>query len=173
MGNTYQVRTVTQNGVGLPTSGGIIKEEHLNDEFTSIIGAFNAASGHTHNGTDSARVTVIGPAGKFSTDANAFFPTNTGTVGLGKQNFVFKDLHIDNIVVDGNTITTITSGNLIVDPYTYKLEVRGGTVGSTASGMIQLNCENNSHGQTIQAQPHGAGVTNKMLLPQGADSTIA
>ena len=41
MGNTYQVRTVTQNGVGLPTSGGIIKEEHLNDEFTSIIGAFN------------------------------------------------------------------------------------------------------------------------------------
>ena len=41
MGNTYQVRTVTQNGVGLPTSGGIIKEEHINDELTTIIAAFN------------------------------------------------------------------------------------------------------------------------------------
>ena len=167
MGNTYQVRTVTQNGVGLPTSGGIIKEEHLNDEFTSIIGAFNAASGHTHNGTDSARVTVIGPAGKFSTDANAFFPTNTGAVGLGKQNFVFKDLHIDNIVMDGNTITTITSGNLIVDPYTYKLEVKGGTTPSTTSGMIQLNCENNSHGQTVKGQAHGLKASNTLLLPGG------
>lgn len=167
MGNTYQVRTVTQNGVGLPTSGGIIKEEHLNDEFTSIIGAFNAASGHTHNGTDSARVTVIGPAGKFSTDANAFFPTNTATVGLGKQNFVFKDLHIDNIVMDGNTITTITSGNLIVDPYTYKLEIKGGTVGSTTSGMMQLNCENNSHGQTVKGQAHSLKASNTLLLPGG------
>tara|TARA_R100001079_G_scaffold27842_2_gene14002 strand:+ start:11170 stop:13002 length:1833 start_codon:yes stop_codon:yes gene_type:complete len=155
-------------------TGKVINASDFDNEYNAIQTAFNASTGHKHDGTaaEGARITVIGPAGKFNTDANAFFPTNTGTVGLGKQNFVFKDLHIDNIVADGNTISTITSGNLIVDPYTYKLEVKGGTTGGSTSGMIQLNCENNSHGQTIQAQPHSAGVTNKMLLPAGADSTL-
>tara|TARA_R100000329_G_scaffold9771_1_gene11118 strand:- start:1408 stop:3261 length:1854 start_codon:yes stop_codon:yes gene_type:complete len=155
-------------------TGKVINASDFDNEYNAIQTAFNASTGHKHDGTaaEGARITVIGPSGKFSTDANAFFPTNTATVGLGKTSFVFKDLHIDNIVADGNTISTITSGNLIVDPYTYKLEVKGGTTGGSTSGMIQLNCENNSHGQTIQAQPHSAGVTNKMLLPAGADSTL-
>ena len=44
--------------------------------------------------------------------------------------------------------------------------------GNDNSGAIQLNCENNSHGQQIKAQPHSASVTNTMLLPAGADSTL-
>ena len=44
--------------------------------------------------------------------------------------------------------------------------------GNDNSGAIQFNCENNSHGQQIKAQPHSAGVTNSMLLPAGADSTL-
>ena len=44
--------------------------------------------------------------------------------------------------------------------------------GNTNSGAIQLNCEVNTHGQQIKAQPHSAGVTNSMLLPAGADSTL-
>ena len=48
MGNTYQARGVIGN-VGLPVSGGIIREEHLNNEFTNIIAAFNSGTGHSHN----------------------------------------------------------------------------------------------------------------------------
>ncbi len=44
--------------------------------------------------------------------------------------------------------------------------------GNTNSGSIQFNCESNSHGQQVKAQPHSAGVTNVMLLPDGADSTL-
>jgi hypothetical protein len=44
--------------------------------------------------------------------------------------------------------------------------------GNTNSGAIQFNCESNSHGQILKAQPHSAGVTNEMLLPDGADSTL-
>ena len=65
--------------------------------------------------------------------------------------------------------TTTASGNLVVDPATKIVEVRGG--GST-EGQIQLNCRANSHGQKIVAQPHSAGVTNEMLLPAGANSTL-
>ena len=45
-------------------------------------------------------------------------------------------------------------------------------VGNSNSGAIQFNCESNSHGQILKAQPHSAGVTNEMLLPDGADSTL-
>jgi hypothetical protein len=45
-------------------------------------------------------------------------------------------------------------------------------VGNTNSGAIQFNCESNSHGQILKAQPHSASVTNEMLLPDGANSTL-
>ncbi len=45
-------------------------------------------------------------------------------------------------------------------------------LGDTNSGAIQFNCEANSHGQILKAQPHSASVTNVMLLPDGADSTL-
>jgi hypothetical protein len=45
-------------------------------------------------------------------------------------------------------------------------------LGDTNSGAIQFNCENNSHGQILKAQPHSASVTNEMLLPDGANSTL-
>jgi hypothetical protein len=44
--------------------------------------------------------------------------------------------------------------------------------GNTNSGAIQFNCESNSHGQILKSQPHSAAVTNVMLLPDGADSTL-
>ncbi len=45
-------------------------------------------------------------------------------------------------------------------------------LGNSNSGAIQFNCENNSHGQILKAQPHSAGVTNEMLLPDGSSSTL-
>ena len=44
--------------------------------------------------------------------------------------------------------------------------------GNSNSGAIQFNCEANSHGQILKAQPHSAGVTNEMLLPDGSNSTL-
>ena len=44
--------------------------------------------------------------------------------------------------------------------------------GNTNAGAIQFNCESNSHGQILKSQPHSAAVTNELLLPAGADSTL-
>ncbi len=62
------------------------------------------------------------------------------------------------------------SGNLTINPATQIVEVKGD--GSSVEGQIQLNCHDNSHGQRLRAQPHSEGVTNTMLLPQGASSTL-
>ena len=44
--------------------------------------------------------------------------------------------------------------------------------GNSNPGVIQLNCEQNTHGQQIKSQPHSTNTTNIMLLPEGADSTL-
>ena len=235
-------------------TGKVINASDFDNEFDQIVAAFHASTGHSHDGTtaEGPRITVIGPSGKFSTDTNAFFPTNTTTVGLGKTDKTWTDLYVDNIKIDGNVISstdtdgnisltpngagsvilpkaiqiqdtsadhqyvlavseladdrtvtlpllggndefvfkdhtqtltnktltapvfggisTTASGNLQVKPATNILEVQGN--GSDTEGQITLNCHANSHGQTIKAQPHSEGITNTMLLPKGANSTL-
>jgi hypothetical protein len=66
-------------------------------------------------------------------------------------------------------ITTTASGSMEFAPANYTMVVRGG---GSDEGSITLNCAVNTHGQTITSQPHSATVTNTMLLPAGADSTL-
>jgi hypothetical protein len=79
--------------------------------------------------------------------------------------------------VTAATITTVTTGGIVgtggaleVTPDNNILEIRGD--GSSVEGQIKLNCHANSHGQTIKPQPHSANITNTMLLPAGASSTL-
>ena len=73
--------------------------------------------------------------------------------------------------LDMNGADIVTTSNATID-----LAPNGtGTVvvrGNTNSGAIVFNCESNSHGQKVIAQPHSASVTNTMLLPAGASSTL-
>jgi len=73
--------------------------------------------------------------------------------------------------LDMNGADIVTTSNATID-----LAPNGtGTVvvrGNTNSGAIVFNCESNSHGQTVIAQPHSASVTNTLTLPAGASSTL-
>jgi len=73
--------------------------------------------------------------------------------------------------LDMNGADIVTTSNATID-----LAPNGtGTVvvrGNTNSGAIKFNCEDNSHGQILIAQPHSAGVTNTSILPAGASSTL-
>ena len=73
--------------------------------------------------------------------------------------------------LDMNGADIITTSNATID-----LAPNGtGTVvvrGNTNSGAIVFNCESNSHGQKVYGQPHSAAVTNTLMLPAGANSTL-
>ena len=74
-----------------------------------------------------------------------------------------------NLDMNGQDIVTTSNADLELAPNgTGHVTVKG----NTNSGAIQFNCESNSHGQIVQAQPHSAGVTNTMLLPAGSNSTL-
>ena len=74
------------------------------------------------------------------------------------------------------TITTLTTegiqnatGELEITAANQVVEIQGG---GSNSGAITLNCEQNSHGQKIIAQPHSAGVTNTLTLPAGGNAEL-
>ena len=96
------------------------------------------------------------------------FPNATDTVVTLAEAQTLTNKTLTAPVLGGDVSTA--SGNLTVDPATAILEVKGD--GSSVDGKIKLNCHVNSHGQTLSAQPHSASVTNTMLLPAGADSTL-
>jgi len=74
-----------------------------------------------------------------------------------------------NLDMNGSDIVTTSNATIDLAPNgTGTVVVRG----NTNSGAIVFNCESNSHGQTIIAQPHSASATNTMLLPEGANSTL-
>ena len=71
--------------------------------------------------------------------------------------------------MNGQDIVTTSNADLELAPNgTGHVTIKG----NTNSGAIQFNCENNSHGQIVKAQPHSAGVTNELLLPAGGNSTL-
>lgn len=85
-----------------------------------------------------------------------------------------------NGVVGGTTtsqtITTLTTegiqnatGELEITAANQVVEIQGG---GSNSGAITLNCEQNTHGQKIIAQPHSASVTNTLTLPAGGNQEL-
>ena len=74
-----------------------------------------------------------------------------------------------NLDMNGADIVTTSNATLDLAPNgTGTVVVRG----NTNSGAIVFNCESNSHGQKVFGQPHSAGVTNTLMLPAGANSTL-
>jgi len=130
----------------------------------------------TKNGSQplAADVTSAGTATLTNKTINLSSNTLTGTLAefntaLSGADFVslagsetLTNKTLTSPVLGGTTTTA--SGNLVVEPATFILEVKGG--GATV-GQIQLNCPVNSHGQKIASQPHAASATNTLTLPGG------
>ena len=99
------------------------------------------------NGNELAKLTATGSA------VNEFTVANAASNGSPTLSSTGGDSNIDlDLLAKGTGHVTIR--------------------GNTNSGAVQFNCESNSHGQIVKSQPHSAAVTNTMLLPAGASSTL-
>ena len=119
-------------------------------------------------------------------DAQIATKDNTDEITEGSSNLYFTDARAQavsinnlsedttpqlggNLDVNGQDIVTTSNANIDLAPNgTGKVVVKG----NTNPGTIVLNCESNSHGQTVKAQPHSASVTNTLTLPAGGDQEI-
>ena len=102
------------------TTGSVIDADDFNDEYNQIQSAFNASTGHTHDGTaaEGAPIEKIGPSQDVVCTAATLRPKTTNAIDLGTTALQYKDAFFDGTVktdtltVDENA--TIT-GNLTVN----------------------------------------------------------
>ena len=120
------IRADTANNIN---DGNVVDASVLDSEFDAIVGAFNASTGHTHDGTaaEGAPITKVGPAQDFTFTSEAILPKTDNTYDIGSASFKIKDLYIDGAIV-GATISSV------VGPFAAEtLEAtESGTLGSPA-----------------------------------------
>ena len=123
--------------------------------------------------------------------------TTTGTQTLTNKTLTAPKIGTSILDTNGNELALLTATGSAVNEFTLanaasgagpRLSATGETNvdldllakgtghvtvrGNNNPGVIQLNCESNTHGQQIKSQPHSTNTTNIMLLPEGADSTL-
>jgi len=153
-------------------NGNVIDADDFDAEYNALEGAFNASTGHRHDGTsgEGAPITKVGPSQDLVVSATDVQPKTTNTLDLGTSGVQFKDgffdgtLNADAITVGENgylsladneidvssgDLTLDVAGNLIVDAEgDITLDANGGDItlkddGTTFGGI------SNSSGQTV------------------------
>ena len=162
----------TFDDVSNVTARGII---HIEKEGTAatfaiykVSGAVTAASGYSK-----VPVTHLASNGTFSNlDGIRVDFTYSGNDGAGSLTDVVSDTSPElggDLDVLARDIVSSSNRDIDLAPHgTGHVTV----LGNTNPGSIQFNCESNSHGQIVKAQPHSASVTNVLTLPAGGDQTL-
>ena len=121
------------------TTGSVIDADDFNDEYNQIQSAFNASTGHTHDGTaaEGAPIEKVGPSQDLVVTASQVRPKTTNTLDLGTSALQYKDgffdgtVKTDTLTVDENA--TI-AGNLTVSG---TLSTAGGGITTTARAALR------------------------------------
>jgi hypothetical protein len=152
MGTGY-VRADTANNI---SNGNVIDADDLDNEFNAVEAAFNASTGHTHDGTTSegAPIEVIGPAQDIVATATVLRPKTTNTVDLGTSSLKYKDaylagdLNLDGSITSAGAVSlgsTAITGTLSVSTdttLTGNLTANGNTtLGNAATDTVTVNAD--------------------------------
>jgi len=93
--------------------------------------------------------------------ATAFSGSGASLTGVDVVNDTSPQLG-GNLDLNGNDIVTTSNADLELAPNgTGHVTVKG----NDNQGAIQFNCENNSHGQIVNAAPHSESASNTLTLP--------
>ena len=123
--------------------GNVINASDLDNEFDTLQTAFDAAGGHTHDGSaaSGAPITRVGPAQDVVVSATAVLPKTNNTVDLGSDTYEFKDIYIDGVAyldaidLNGTAITSTAAELNILDGVTAstaEINLLDGVTASTA-----------------------------------------
>ena len=158
------VSTRANKQLGFDGSGDLIVEEGKVSSVTI------SASGLSAGATPTASATFTGSTGVLAIalgiPAGATGATGPGGGDVASDTTPQLGGDLDLVTFD---IVTTSNRDIELNP-----NGTGKTVlkGNTNPGTIVFNCEANTHGQTVKAQAHSAGVTNTLTLPAGGDGEL-
>jgi hypothetical protein len=86
--------------------GNVINAADLDGEFDGIQAAFNASTGHNHDGTagEGAPILALGPVQDVTISASVLGVKTTNTVDLGTSSLKFKDFYLAGAASIGGTL---------------------------------------------------------------------
>ena len=113
-------------------TGSVVDADDFNDEYNQVQSAFNASTGHTHDGTASegAPIETIGPSQDIVATAAALRPKTNNAVDLGTTALQYKDAYFDG-AVRTDTLTVDENAAIAGD-----LNVTGELAATLAAGSI-------------------------------------
>ena len=127
-------RTDTGNNI---SNGSVIDADDLDAEYNAVEAAFNASTGHAHDGSAGAGAPIlkVGPAQDLIVSSTAVLPKTTNTLDLGSAAVQYKDAFFDGTVdTDALTVSANTTmgGTLGV---TGVITATGGVVGNITGNI--------------------------------------
>ena len=116
-------------------NGNVIDADDFDAEYNAVEAAFNASTGHTHDGTagEGAPITKVGPSQDVIVSATNILPKTTNTLDLGSSGAQFKDgffdgtLNTDILSVDEAATVGTTLGVTGATTLSSTLDVAGAT----------------------------------------------
>lgn len=107
-------RTDTANNIA---NGNVINANDLDGEYNAVEAAFNASSGHTHDGTaaEGAPITKVGPSQDLVVSSSTVLPKTPNTLDLGSLTVQFKDGYFDGVLYADSSIHGVNGFSSIAD----------------------------------------------------------
>jgi hypothetical protein len=147
MGTGY-TRADTGNNIA---DGNIINAADLDGEFDAVQAAFDASTGHTHDGTtaEGAPIAVTGPTQEYVSTATELRPKTNNTYDLGSATNQWKDLYVDGtanldaVDIDGGNIdgTVIGAATPAAGTFTTAAATTGNITTVNATTVDTTNIE--------------------------------
>ena len=138
-------RTDTANEIA---NGNVVDADLFDAEYNAIEGAFNATTGHSHDGTaaEGSPITKVGPAQDLIISAAKVEAKTSATLDLGSSAVRFKDAYLSgDLDVDGTldvASNVVIGGNLTV---TGAATINGNlTFGDSAADSVAFGADINS-----------------------------
>ena len=121
-------------------NGNVIDADDLDSEFNAVEDAFNAISGHTHDGSpgNGSPVTQVGPSQDIIVGTSNVLPKGTNTIDLGSAAAQFKDAWFDGTVSTDTLSAGVSGFTTIVDN---EYDVSSGNLTFDVAGDITLDAD--------------------------------
>ena len=148
-------------------NGNVIDADDFDAEYNAVEGAFNASTGHKHDGTagEGSPIEKVGPSQDLIVSASSVLPKTTNTLDLGSSSGAkFKDGFFDGTVTTDDLAVTggsVLSGNTTVGG---TLGVTGATTLSSTAAITGNTTVGGTLGVTGASTLDSAAVTNNATV---------
>jgi hypothetical protein len=168
---TGYVRKDTTNNIA---DGNVINAADLDNEFDGIQDAFNASTGHNHDGTsgEGAPITALGPTQDVTISATLVAPKTTNTVDIGSSALKFKDLFLAGNGSIGGTLAVTGVATFTAQPILSSLTASRAVFSDGSKGLVS-NAITGTGNVVMSASPTLTGTIDAAALTASGAVTLS